>query len=79
MQAPGRICNKIVIFAEEASVHETIRAAEQAEQEKPESAPRRPAGNLVRLSPVTRVTPDRKKYDRNRMKREGRRSFAADV
>ena len=52
MQAPGRICNKIVIFAEEASVHETIRAAEQAEQEKPESAPRRPPGHLVR--PLTR-------------------------
>ena len=36
-------------------------------------------GTWYGLSPVTRVTPDRKKYDRNRMKREGRRSFAADV
>ena len=36
-------------------------------------------GTWYGLSPVTRVTPDRKKYDRNRMKREGRRSFAADI
>ena len=35
-------------------------------------------GTWYGLSPVTRVTPDRKKYDRKRMKRELRKDTCVD-